>query len=94
MQQGTAPARANSFPFPTLSLFAIYSSAPLLEPSTAKDAPSDDAAIEASKLLFFSSTQEPLPKERKARLMGTVIGMADFARYVSRCGGGPWLTCV
>lgn len=89
MQQQPAPARASSFPFPTLSLFAIYSSAPLLEPSADEDAPSDDAAVEASKLLFFSSSQEPLPKERKARLMGTIIGMADFARYVEGRRGAP-----
>lgn len=62
---------------PTMALFAIYSSAPL--PPHASD---DDAALEASKVLFFSAAQDSLSKERKARLMGTVIGMADFARYV------------
>lgn len=69
---------------PTMALFAIYSSAPL--PPHASD---DDAALEASKVLFFSAAQDSLSKERKARLMGTVIGMADFARMLSPPGDAP-----
>lgn len=82
-------------PFPTLSLFSIYSSTPLLPNPPVTPAADggddeqhqpDDATLEASKLLLFFSqdeADEPLTKERKARLMGTVMGMADFARSVS-----------
>lgn len=70
---------ASPVPFPTLALFAIYTTAPgPLDESELHD----DAAVEASKLLLFhsSSASDEPSKERKARLMGTVMGMADFAR--------------
>jgi hypothetical protein len=65
-------------PFPTLSLFAIYSSKPLLDPSEKHE----DAALEASKILYLHTTGPAVTTERKARVMGTVLGMADFASYV------------
>lgn len=66
-------------PFPILSLLAIYSTTPVpsSNPPTGKQ---DDAAVEASKVLFFRAAEEDVTAERRARLMGTVMGMADFAR--------------
>ena len=74
------PQRQRAFarPFPTLALLSIYSSVPVPS-STPPAGRQDDAAVEASKILFFSAAEE-LTVERKARLMGTVMGMADFAR--------------
>jgi len=77
----SGPRRQRSFmrPFPTLSLLAIYSTTPVASffPPTGKQ---DDAAVEASKVLFLHSAEEDISAERRARLMGTVMGMADFAR--------------
>lgn len=72
--------RQRSFarPFPTLALLAIYSATPV-KGLTSPAGRQDDATVEASKILFFSAHEE-LKVERKARLMGTVMGMADFAR--------------
>lgn len=83
-------AKRSALPFPTLSLFAIYSAQPLPE-SIPADARRNDAALEQSKVLFFSASEhehEPITPERRARLMGTVVGMADFARCVSVCARG------
>lgn len=65
-------------PFPTLALFAIYAHTAQASLDGSED---DDQTLEASKVLFFSAQDDSLSKERKQRLMGTVIGMADFARY-------------
>lgn len=77
--------RSSPLPFPSISVFCIYSTTPLssVHTATPSDEPAeddhDDATLEASKLLFFYSPDE-LVKERRARLMGTVMGLADFAR--------------
>ncbi|KAI5475330.1 hypothetical protein MNV49_001599 [Pseudohyphozyma bogoriensis] len=89
----TAPAR----PFPTLSLFAIYSSTPLFPSGTAHEKHRSDAEVEASKVLYFAAPEddpEVLTKERKARLMGTVMGMADFARMLSQAEDTPSVRSV
>lgn len=76
-------------PFPTLALFTVYHS-----PSTPAsihshrrhesahddEAKEDDATVEANKVLYFYSIQTSLSKERRARLMGTVTAMANFAK--------------
>lgn len=77
----TTPARSAKRasiyrPFPTLSLLCIYSSTPFPALDGSKQ---DDAQAEASKVLYLHSTIPDLTPERKARLMGTAIGMADFA---------------
>lgn len=84
-----------SRPFPTLALLSIYHSensrpeptaAFVAEPDTKETQfetiKEDDAAVEARKILYFYSVHESagLTKERKARLMGTIVGMANFAR--------------
>ncbi|SGZ26312.1 BQ5605_C024g09884 [Microbotryum silenes-dioicae] len=81
----TRPTRNQRRPFPSISLVAIYSTRsdlPPLPPSEHGPHRDDDARREAAKVLFLSSAQTDLPPERKARLMGTVFGMADFVRYV------------
>lgn len=68
-----------SRPFPTLSLFAVYRAAPF--PTSSDDGRRDsDAQLEASKVLYLWSNEPGVTDERKARLMGTVLGMADFAK--------------
>lgn len=65
---------ARGRPFPTLALLAVYRTAPP-PPGT------DERTVEAHKLLFFAApAHEPLTEHRKSRLVGTVMGMADFAR--------------
>ncbi|SCV70503.1 BQ2448_1897 [Microbotryum intermedium] len=79
----TRPTRNQRRPFPSVSLVAIYSTRsdlPPLPPNEHGLHRDEDAWREAAKVLFFSSAQTDLPPERKARLMGTVFGMADFAR--------------
>ncbi len=74
-------------PFPVVSLFAVYSTLLSSSQEIAHDSDEfneatikeDDATLEARKLLYFYSVQSSLGKERKARLMGTVIAMANFA---------------
>ncbi|ORY74096.1 hypothetical protein BCR35DRAFT_353984 [Leucosporidium creatinivorum] len=90
----SGPRRQRSFmrPFPTLSLLAIYSTTPVPS-STPPTGKQDDAAVEASKVLFFHSAEEDITAERRARLMGTVMGMADFARMLNP-GGGPAVRSV
>ncbi|GAA5904149.1 hypothetical protein JCM6882_003960 [Rhodosporidiobolus microsporus] len=65
--------------WPTLSLFAIYSVDPLLDPSE-RDQRLDDATLEAAKVLLLVTPgeDEPLSKERQGRLMGTVMGLAGL----------------
>lgn len=76
---------ATSLPFPTLALLAIYHSitaVPSGERTERFDdtiVREDDLTIEARKVLYLHSV-EPLSTQRRARLMGTVMGMANFAR--------------
>ena len=83
--------RLSSLPFPTVSVLTIYSAAPLPPgPPTASDVDPDKAekddeeTVEMDKVVYWYSQQEELSVERKARLMGTIRGMADFARSVER----------
>ncbi|GAA5832422.1 hypothetical protein JCM11251_006449 [Rhodosporidiobolus azoricus] len=77
-----APRRRQPSTFsswPVLSLFAIYSARPLLDPSQL-DVRLDDATLEAAKVLLLVAPGEveSLSRERQGRLMGTVLGVAGF----------------
>lgn len=97
----TTHRRLSSLPFPTVGLFAIYSSTDLpdKQPSPADDdadphsdgddhaeegsrAKPDEQAQELAKVVFWYSQVEDLSVDRKARLVGTIRGMQDFARSV------------
>ncbi|KAM0786336.1 hypothetical protein ACM66B_001809 [Microbotryomycetes sp. NB124-2] len=82
-------------PFPTLSLFLIYSSNPLKGPNAPQRAGLDDD--EARHELhdnvaysFFASdaddqhVESDKLNERKQRVIGTVLGMQDFVKMVKR----------
>lgn len=76
------------YPFPILSLFSVYTNAIVTSnTSTATADEGDeethlsDSEVEAQKILFYHSiTSETDTNNRRIRLMGTVMGMADFAR--------------
>lgn len=79
----------SNFPFPILSLFSIYTTFVPTQIQEQEQEQNDeeesiqqtDLEIESSKIQFYFSTNSISDsKERKARLMGTVMGMADFAR--------------
>ncbi|GAA6016785.1 hypothetical protein JCM11491_001806 [Sporobolomyces phaffii] len=77
---------STSTPWPHLSLFAVYSATPLVEPSSSK---LSDEELEAAKILYFHSTEylgDTMTPERKRRLMGTVMGVADFAKMMTKTG--------
>lgn len=81
----------SSFPFPTLSLFTIYTNTlpPVSNNNDEKGQEGEedltdkktDSELELEKILFFNSNElNSNKKERKIRLIGTIIGMADFAK--------------
>lgn len=84
----------SSFPFPTLGLFSIYTNITQppsinnneeeedkVEEEDSNNNKKSDSELELEKILFFYSNDlNSKKKERKIRLMGTVMGMADFAR--------------
>lgn len=85
----------SSFPFPTLGLFSIYTNViqpqsinnnkeeevAIEEGEDSNNNKKSDSELELEKILFFYSNDlNSKKKERKIRLMGTVMGMADFAR--------------
>ncbi|GAA5933531.1 uncharacterized protein JCM15063_001340 [Sporobolomyces koalae] len=70
--------------WPHLSLLAVYSSTPLLERDAERNKLSDEQ-LEAAKILYFRApTMHDLTDERKRRLLGTVMGVADFAKMMTR----------
>jgi len=92
----TITPRLSALPFPTLSVLAIYSAATLPQARSSgsgvdvdvvadeagddEEEKGDEQMIEMNKVLFWYSQQTELSAERKGRLMGTIRGMADFAR--------------
>jgi hypothetical protein len=75
------PRQATSPNWPTLSLFAIYSAVPLLEPHEEGKRLNDQEEV-AAQLLYVRSPAEELTYERRGRLMGTVMGVAGFTQSV------------
>lgn len=69
--------------WPQLSLLAVYSETPVLAEAD-KGVRLDDAALEAAKVLCLVSPggEEVLEGARRGRVMGTVMGVAAFARCV------------
>lgn len=66
-------------PFPVLALFTIYTTNNEITIEQNSDSAAGD--IEGRKVLYFSApTLEPLTAPRRNRLLGTVMGMADFAK--------------
>ncbi|GAA5841747.1 hypothetical protein JCM9279_003091 [Rhodotorula babjevae] len=67
--------------WPQLSLLAVYRETPVLSEAD-KGARLDDAALEAAKVLCLVSpgSDEALEGARRGRVMGTVMGVAAFAR--------------
>ena len=67
--------------WPYLSLLAVYRETPVLE-AAQEGVRLDDAALEEAKVLFLMSPGggEALDAQRRARTMGTVMGVAAFAR--------------
>lgn len=92
----TARPRLSALPFPTVSVLTIYTTAPI--PSEPHPPPNDSSndqkdhgegekedeqVAEMRKVVYwYSQHGNDLPVERKARLMGTIRGMSDFARSV------------
>jgi hypothetical protein len=76
-------ARASLSEWPQLSLLAVYSDEPLLDP-TSGDVRLDDAALEAARVLYFNLPleSEELDAARRNRIMGTITGVQGFARCV------------
>ncbi|GAA5902156.1 hypothetical protein JCM8208_002491 [Rhodotorula glutinis] len=73
--------------WPRLSLLAIYSETPILAEAD-EGARLDDAALEAAKVLCLVSPGggEALEGARRGRVMGTVMGVAAFARTLGAVG--------
>ncbi|GAA5958970.1 hypothetical protein JCM3765_000789 [Sporobolomyces pararoseus] len=77
-----------SSPWPQLSILTVYSSTPLIDSSSKK---LSDEELEAAKILYFyssttSSSGEEMTPERRRRLLGTVMGVADFAKMMTKNG--------
>ncbi|GAA5907290.1 uncharacterized protein JCM6883_001160 [Sporobolomyces salmoneus] len=78
--------------WPQLSILTIYSSTPILdEPSPSKKL--SDEELEAAKILYFyapagrdGDQAETMTPERRRRLLGTVMGVADFAKMMTKSG--------
>ncbi|GAA5979143.1 hypothetical protein JCM5350_007081 [Sporobolomyces pararoseus] len=77
-----------SSPWPQLSILTVYSSTPLVDSSSKK---LSDEELEAAKILYFYSSTtgtsgEEMTPERRRRLLGTVMGVADFAKTMTKNG--------
>ncbi|GAA5932950.1 hypothetical protein JCM3775_005273 [Rhodotorula graminis] len=73
--------------WPQLSLLAVYSETAIVAEAD-EGARLDDAALEAAKVLCLVSPggQEALEGARRGRVMGTVMGVAAFARTLGPVG--------
>ncbi|GAA6049098.1 hypothetical protein JCM3770_003885 [Rhodotorula araucariae] len=76
--------------WPHLSLLAVYRETAILDDAQ-QGAELDDAALEEAKVLFLASPGggEAFDARRRARMMGTVIGVAAFARTLAPEGAEP-----
>ncbi|KAM0748984.1 hypothetical protein T439DRAFT_358121 [Meredithblackwellia eburnea MCA 4105] len=88
----------SGLPFPTLSLLVIYTTNDLSATGeenrrspddkddggrgTSGDEEVDEREQEGRKVLFLRSSEPDLTKQRRDRLLGTVMGLADFARML------------
>ncbi|GJN90360.1 hypothetical protein Rhopal_003371-T1 [Rhodotorula paludigena] len=84
MQPRRRRERSTLSEWPALSLLAVYRDAPILAgPDASRKL--DDAALEAAKVLVFAAPLERDPPDaaRRNRIMGTVLGVAAFARAAS-----------
>lgn len=83
MQPRRRRERSTLSEWPALSLLAVYRDTPILAgPDASRKL--DDAALEAAKVLVFAAPleREPPNAARRNRIMGTVLGVAAFARSV------------
>lgn len=81
----TNTSRLSALPFPVVSILCIYSSSTLPDADpTVQPEHQSEQQQEVNKLLFWNSQLQDISVDRKARLMGTIRGMADFATSVTR----------
>ncbi|GAA5998537.1 uncharacterized protein JCM10292_002766 [Rhodotorula paludigena] len=90
MQPRRRRERSTLSEWPALSLLAVYRDMPILAGPDASHK-LDDAALEAAKVLVFAAPleREPPDAARRNRIMGTVLGVAAFARTSAPPGAPP-----